>query len=362
MAAIQSSTQVAGHGRLAIEADGLGHVVSSPTHTVEPRLRASPAGDQIEIPLRTEVEVRDVQGPTGQEGPNVSVVGPALGLQLNRENPTVCPIAQEHAPIPGRGEVGTMAARHPRRTARIHLEHGGKRVRTVHRPLRAPAPPAVLCAGHQMEEPWGAVPGSPHVPFHVRVVGEELTVPIEVQVVWIAHPARHDLPLPTLEIGSQQNPGRNLDSVGVPPWIPDAFEHVVFRPADERRGRSTSLRQGGVVPVHHPEVPVGTEHQSVRTMLGAAPIGRQSFGDLVSVVSIEIAKTPQATVLIWLLRNVDVQVVPECEQPLGRADVLVQPLDARRSSGTIGDGDPEKRSRLGRDDQATVTVDRHRTP
>ena len=325
-------------------------------------MRAAASGGQVHRAIRTEGEVGDVEGPTLEKGNRGRDVTRAVGFQIDRDHAAVGPVAEEHPVAPRRRKRGAMPAHHARGTPRIHLQGRRPRVRRFHRPLHAAAAPSVLTAGNHVDESRTAIPRGPDVPLHVRVVGEELTVRGEVEVVGIPKPARDDLPLGPVEIGAEHQTARRHLAHRMAAGIPDPLEHGVLRPVRVRARLRDRGRGHAVVPDRGPDHAVRPEHQPVRSVLRTVAVRRQMFRDLEAIVTVTILQSPETTGTTRIVDHARVEITTDEQKSLGTTDRFVQSLDDHLRSGVLGNRDPLERSVLRGHHDPPLRIDGHRTP
>ena len=100
----------------------------------------------------------------------------------------------------------------------------------------------------------------------------------------------------------------------------------------------------------------------MRAVLRTAAVGGEPLGDLVPVVTIEIAKPPETAGPLRIVGDVGVEIVTHDEQALRPAHRLVESFHRRRLAHDHGRRDPEQRAVLRGDDHPPLRVDRHRGP
>ncbi len=345
-----------------VESDRRRGVLPDPPHAIEPGLRSASTGGQVHRTVRTEGEVGDVEGPTFEERHRGRDVTRTLGLQIDRDDATVRPVAEVHPVPPRRRERRTMPAHHARRTPCVHLEGRRPRIRRFDRPLHASPPPAELAARDHVHESRTPVPRGPDVPFHVSVVGEEFAVRGEVEVVGVPESTRDDLPLGAVEIGAKHQAARRHLADRMATGIPDPLEHGVLRPVRVRAGLRDRLRRHAVVPDRGPDHAVGSEHQSVRAVLRTVAVRRQVFRDLEAVVAVAILQSPETAGATGIVDHARVEIVTDEEQSVGATDRFVQSFDDDLGSGVLRNRDPLERAVLRGHHDPPPRIDGHRTP
>ena len=89
------------------------------------------------------------------------------------------PIQTEQCLLVFGRKLGAVSEGHPGGRSRTNVHHGPEAVRIPVRPFSGPVSPAKFAPAEHMANPCGAIPGSVEVVLHVRVVGEQFTLPVE---------------------------------------------------------------------------------------------------------------------------------------------------------------------------------------
>ena len=230
----------------------------------------------------------------------------------------------------------------PRRRARTELEHRGKGVLVVRGPLARPSPPPELAAAGDVAQTGGTIPGRPHVPLHVRVVGEHLALAVESDVELVAIARAQDLDVPAVRIAAGDPPaGRELPA-RVTARVPDPRQEQVLLPV----GGSPRAVEGG-----RPDVVAADEVQpltilgredGVRAVLASVAEVDEVLGAIELVVAVRVRDAPDP-----LAVHVHVERLEGPAHPLRAAHVDRDALDVRHRTrlsaiGGRGGRDPEE--------------------
>ena len=147
-------------------------------------------------------------------------MGSAVGLEVNREHPSVAPIADEEGLAVARRKGGVVAEADPCGRAGADVED--RRLDLL--PVGLPAPehlagsssPAAVAATEDLSNRGGAVVGEPEVVFEIAVEREQIALAVEGEVVTVAKPHADNVEVLPVEIG----PGHPAAAVGsVGEWI-----------------------------------------------------------------------------------------------------------------------------------------------
>ena len=145
------------------------------------------------------------------------------------------PVAEIKGLLILRRELRAVAERHADGRAGADVDHGRQAVDVIRRPLAGAAPPAELAAAGRMDRAGRAIPGHAHVPFHVRVIGEQLAVGVEGDVVAVAIAAADDFPGLAVGVGAGDPAAGGEDAAGVAVGVPLARQELVFAPVSAAR-------------------------------------------------------------------------------------------------------------------------------
>src|SRR5690606_19449262 len=118
----------------------------------------------------------------------------------------------------------------PRRRAGTGLDEWWQGIGVIGWPLSGAAAPSELAAADRMHDARGPIPGRPHVPFHVSVIGEKLTLSIEIHVVGIAMADADDFPGFAVGIGLGDPATGRHHAPGMAVGVPLAWQEEVFVP------------------------------------------------------------------------------------------------------------------------------------
>ncbi len=240
--------------------------------------------------------------------------------------------------------------------------HRRQRVGEGHRPLGAARAPAELGAGDEVHDARRPVPRRADVPLHVRVVGEQLAVRVEGQVVGVAHAAGDHLPPRGVGVGAQHHRAGRAVADGVAARVPDARQQDVLAPVAVRRVGGDPLGQAGRVAVDHVEHAVGAEHDAVRAVLARRAVARQVVVLLEDAVPVGVAQAVQAAGARLAARHVGVQRAVGEQQALRRTHRRVEHLDLRRGVVALREAEADERAALGRDVDLALGAEGHAGP
>ena len=121
-------------------------------------------------------DIGDRESLRAQEGLGLGSVGGTLGLEVNREHPSVAPIAGEEGLAVARREGGVVAEADSGGGAGADVEDRRLDLLPVGLPapqhLTGPSSPAAVAATEDLSNRRGAVVGEPEVVFEIAVEGE----------------------------------------------------------------------------------------------------------------------------------------------------------------------------------------------
>ena len=81
-----------------------------------------------------------------------------------------------------------------------------------------------------MIDSGGPVPGGPHVPLHICVVGEQLTLGRERNIVFVPEATADQFPLLTLRVCPANPAPRSHDPYRMAAGVPHAWQNLVLLP------------------------------------------------------------------------------------------------------------------------------------
>src|SRR5690606_37362761 len=99
------------------------------------------------------------------------------------------------------------------------VDDGRQAIEVILGPLRPAAAPAELGAVGHVVHAGGAVPGGAAVPFHVGVVGEQLALRAEGEVVGVTQTAGDRFDEAAVGVGAEDRAARRGNADGVAPRI-----------------------------------------------------------------------------------------------------------------------------------------------
>ena len=216
-----------------------------------------------------------------------------------------------------------------------------------------------------MVDPRGTIPGSPNVPFHIGVVGENVAVDVERKIVLVPVAVAEHLKVLTVRIDLCDVTARRENSLGVSIGIPEAREQVIFRPRFLAAHMVDDFRRFGVIArVEVDRLSIRRKLQAVRAML-AAPDER--YDELVLVklaVPRGVGETMDALLIPFVHHGV--QAAKRIQEPVRPLDVHIQRLHFRgcfriRRIQRSG-GHPVKSAVLVSANQASLRIHRHGNP
>ena len=146
------------------------------SHAHQRRLRAASADGEIHRAIPPDDRVGHGQRRAGHERFRLGLVTCAVGPQMNREDAAVSPVERINGALILRRKFRARSTRHASRRAGTDFEHGRQVVFVIRRRIARAAAPAEVAAAHDVADARGPIPRQAHVPFHVRVVGEEIAV------------------------------------------------------------------------------------------------------------------------------------------------------------------------------------------
>ena len=182
-----------------------------------------------------------------------------------------------------------------------------------------------------MDDAGVSIPTGSDVPLHVGVVGEEITLGTERDVVCVSESTGDEFIPGAVEIGSNHIAGRRHPAHGVSARIPQPFQQYVLVGMLERRVASQAFRRPNMVSMDEVErLAVGSQCNGVGTVLATPVPGGELFMHLERSIAIDIPKPVQSTAFgQWGVHvAVDVAMV---EQPLDALDrASIRSTSARR--------------------------------
>ena len=155
------------------------------------------------------------------------------------------------------------------------VDHRAHRIGKVFAPLLGGRTPAAFTTGNTMVDASGPIPGSTDIPFHIRVVNEELTIAVqgEVNRVTVAHV--HNLTFLAVRAHFHDPSAWSLTSFVVPIGI--VLQKVIVFPVVPNAGLLV-FRGGGVVARYDVKIfPVRRDNNGVRAMFASSIHLRQEF-------------------------------------------------------------------------------------
>ena len=199
------------------------------------------------------------------------------GVQLS-----VGPIADEKGILILCGKFGSVPEAYAGGGTGTHVNHGAKGITAIIHEFTGTRAPPELGSVDDVVYPRGAVPGGVHVPFHIRIIGEDFSFPVDCGVVLVA------------ESGGKHFPGfpLGIDLGNMSEWSLGAFHEIlqgwkelVFGPQFRDSGMAVILRQLGLVAHHHVEVlAIRSKQDRVRTVLSSGCGEFPDGDDLVELV------------------------------------------------------------------------------
>src|SRR5690606_13928935 len=103
-------------------------------------------------------------------------------------------------------------------------------VRVNWRPLGVTCSPAKFCSARHVIDASRAIPRHSEIPFHIRVVGEDVSYFVVVKIKCVSETGADQLPVSSLRIDSCDPSTWCHSVVGVTSWIFDQWEKIIFLP------------------------------------------------------------------------------------------------------------------------------------
>ena len=257
-------------------------------HTVKGRLCSSAADGQIHrAVLRVDDHVGHRQRLAADELFHLGGVAGPLGPEVDGAELPEAPVADEEGVLILLREFRTIAERDPGGRTRSDVDDRAEAVDGGGGPLRRAVAESELRTADHVIDASGPVPGFADVPLHVRVVGEQLAVPVEGKVERVAESGRDQLPHLAIRVGAR-DPALGSQRV-VHETGRDAGREVVLAPV-ERDARGIDLRQLGRVAADHVErLAVRREGDRVHAVLAPALDLAEQLDLVVAVVSVGVS-------------------------------------------------------------------------
>ncbi len=244
-------------------------------------LGVPPADGEIQPAVGPDVDIGTVQRPAFEKQFAGSLVGSPVALEHHGQHAALRPVADEEGVLIFLGVAVVLVEHHAGRRAAADVEHGRQAVDVIGRPLRPAAAPAELGAGNQVVHPRRPVPGEPHVPLHVRVVGKQLAVAVEGVIVGVAKSAHEQLHEAAVGVGADDDAAGGLDARGVAVGVLVlGLEQLAVVEMMMRAGRCQLPFDERVVAEDDVDQAVGTEDRRVGPVLAHAAFELESVSTL----------------------------------------------------------------------------------
>src|SRR5690625_5202799 len=156
--------------------------ISFVNHTIELRVLISTTGYKVKSTVRSYRSVCYRKRASRQKLFSFRPVGGSFRFQVNRIDCPERPVKSVKRTLIFFREGCTGTKLHTRGRSRTYIQHGGQAVFIIIRPFAASASPAVITSTYHMHQPCGAVPRHPRIPLHIRVVGEQVSMLIQIGI------------------------------------------------------------------------------------------------------------------------------------------------------------------------------------
>ena len=277
---------------------GRGAFAAGVGHAIERGLAAAAADGEIHRAVfLADDRVGERHRLAGDEFLFLGLEARAVRLEVDRPHGAVGPVEREHGALVFRGKLRAGAEDGAGRRAGADVDGAGQRVRIIRRPAAGTGAPAVVAAADDVVDAGGHVPRRAHVPLHVGVVGEELAVGIEGDVVLVAEAAGEELDAFAVRVGFADVAAGGEDAAGVAVGVPQAGDQVVLADGD-RAGVVEVFRDFGVVAVGEVDrFAIRAEDDAVGAVFAAAVAFADELGLVELVVAVGVPQAPEA--LAW---------------------------------------------------------------
>ena len=215
--------------RIRLGLDRLGGLVAGVGDAVEPALDAAPADGAVEGAVVADREIGKGEGLAADELLEAGLVGGAVGLEMDGVELAERPVGDEEGILVLRRELRAVAEDHAGGRSGADVDDRAERVAVVIGPLGGAVAPAELRPADGVVHARGAIPRRVHVPLHVGVVGEDLPVAVEVDVVLVPEAGGDDLPLFPILVRPRDPAARGVDALHEALPV-DAGEELVLAP------------------------------------------------------------------------------------------------------------------------------------
>ena len=341
-----------------------GRLPSGVGHAVERRLPAAAADEKIHRAIRrVDEEVGERQRFSADKLLLHRLEARAVGHEVDGVHRAVGPVIREKGALIFRREFCAGAKHRASRAAGADVHGGGQGVRVIRRPAARAGAPSVVAAAHAVVDACRHVPRHAHVPFHVAVVGEQLAVRIEGDVVMIAEAGAKQLDFFSVRIGFDRVTAGRENAARVAVGVPHPGEQVILAPGVGGAHHRLAGRRFGVVASDEINAPaVRPKNHTVRPVFTAAIDLAEQFGRVELVVGRPVFQAPE-TLLAGALVHHDVEAVEREKQPVRAADVRMERLDG--GLGLRADwrhGDAKQSASLVANDQAVFWINGHAHP
>ena len=330
---------------------GLGALVGDP---IEGRLATAAADGHIHVAvLRADDDIGHGERTTGRKDFLAGFPAAAFWRQVDGVERGEGPIAGEERALVGGGELSARAHRRSRRGARTHVDQRGLHVERRERVIAGARAPTQLAAGRAQVDTRRAVPRGAHVPFHIRIVGEDIAVGGHGAIVRIAETRRHADPILTVLIHAGDPAADGLDAGRVAVGIFKLLQQIVLVVMLGGCARLFVVGQLGVVAADHEDGAIAVEHQLVRAVFARALERAQHRLLGVGAVTLDIAEAPDVALALFARAGVEGAVG---EEQAVAADGLRLNL-GRDGLARVLEGDMPEHAALVAGDQVTIGRD-----
>ena len=167
---------------------------------------------------------------------------------MNRVQFPVRPVTDEKCVLVLGGKLGSVSEGYPSRRPRAHIHHRTKGVTAIIHEFPGTRTPPVISSVNHMIDSGRAVPRRIHVPFHIRVIGEELSLAVQSRIVLVAEARGHYFPGLPLGVDLSDVPERSFSTLHV---ILQGGMQLVFGPQFGHPGMAVILGQLRLVTHDH---------------------------------------------------------------------------------------------------------------